>query len=124
MKKILILTVMLIAFVASAINYDTITCNVGDFTTTNVANQKVTYSGKHTSVTIIPDTKGVIMQDITFTNSASYALTNAAYSIDATIPLKANEPLTISGVKNPYAPLNLYFISTNGATVVDFIWHD
>ena len=121
MKKILILTVMLIAFVASAINYDTITCNVGDFTTTNVANQKVTYSGKYGSVTIVP-TEGVIMQDITFTNAASYALTNAEYSIDATIPVNAT--LTLLGVKRPYEPINLYFLSTNGATVVDFIWHD
>ena len=53
MKKLLgILMISLIAFVASGINYDTTLCNVGDFTTTNVSDQRITYSGKHTAVTI------------------------------------------------------------------------
>ena len=122
MKKILITLMVLVALVVSAEEYSTITCNDGDFTTTNIANQKVTYSGQYGSVTIMPE-DGIVISDVTFTNSAAYALTNAAYSIGATIPLNDTQ-LPLKGVHVPYTAVNFYVQSTGATAVVNFIWHD
>jgi len=124
MNKIIVLAISLTALFASAIVMDTVTCNVGDFTTTNVANQVETYSGKHTSVAIRPDGKGVTLNEVTFTNAASYALTGTAYKIESTIPIAGNTVIQFENIKNAYEPMSLYFLSTNGATVVDFIWYN
>ena len=122
MKTLLIGLMVLTAFVASGINYDSTTANDGGFYTTNAANNIVTYSGKNTSVTIMPE-DGIIISQVTITNSTRYAATSTAYKVEATIPLNDTQ-LTLLGVKNPYETLSLYVQSTAATAVVNFIWHD
>ena len=121
MKKILISFISILVLIVSAQEYSYTTCNDGDFTTTNAANNKVSYSGQYKSVTIVPE-DGVVISDVTITNSTSYALTNAAYSVGATIPVNGN--LELSGVHVAYTEVSFYVQSTGSTAVVNFIWHD
>jgi len=119
---IFILVVSTLASICAAVSFDTTDCNSGNFFITNEAANKVTYSGKATEIQILPETY-CVLSALTSTNSTVYTATGHWYTTGATIPLTANNGITLK--KGKYDTINMY-VSTTGAvpTTVNFIFND